>query len=58
MAWVYKTIVGADGKPTKLKAKFVARGFQQTKGIDLDEVFVLMYHQVEGRQDGYSFVSK
>lgn len=37
--WVYKTKIGPDGKPTKLKARLVARGYQQTKGIDFDEVF-------------------
>lgn len=37
--WIYKTKIGADGRPSKLKARLVARGFQQTKGIDFDEVF-------------------
>lgn len=37
--WLYKTKIGADGRPSKLKARLVARGFQQTKGIDYDEVF-------------------
>ena len=36
--WIYKTKIGADGQPSKLKARLVARGFQQTKGIDFDEV--------------------
>ena len=37
--WIYKTKIGADGQPSKLKARLVARRFQQTKGIDFDEVF-------------------
>jgi len=38
--WIYKTKIESKGKPSKLKARLVARGFQHTKGIDFDEVFV------------------
>jgi len=37
--WIYKTKIRVDGKPSKLKARLIARRFQRTKGIDFDEVF-------------------
>jgi len=37
--WIYKKKIGADGQTLKLKARLVVRGFQQTKGLDFDEVF-------------------
>lgn len=37
--WIYKTKPGLLGETPRLKARLVARGFQQRHGIDFDEVF-------------------
>ena len=37
--WIFKTKIGADGQPSKKKARLVVRGFQQKEGLDYDEVF-------------------
>ena len=37
--WIYKIKKGMPGKPDKLKARVVARGFQQTEGIDYNDIF-------------------
>jgi hypothetical protein len=37
--WVYRLKTHADGSPTKLKARLVARGFQQREGLDFDETY-------------------
>jgi predicted nucleotidyltransferase len=37
--WVFKTKLGINGQPPRLKARLVARGFEQRHGIDFDEVF-------------------
>lgn len=37
--WVFKLKTDADGKPVKYKARLVAQGFSQTRGIDFDETF-------------------
>jgi hypothetical protein len=37
--WIYKVKQVVDGSVEKYKAKFVARGFSQIKGIDYDETF-------------------
>lgn len=37
--WVFKPKVRPDGSILKLKARLVAMGFSQEKGIDFDEVF-------------------
>lgn len=37
--WVFKTKIAADGKSEKLKARSVARGFQQRPGINFEETF-------------------
>ena len=37
--WIYKEKQVVDGSVEKYKAKFVARGFSQIRGIDYDETF-------------------
>ena len=37
--WIYKLKMGMTGKPDKLKARVVARGFQQIEGIDYNDIF-------------------
>jgi hypothetical protein len=37
--WVFKTKPGINGQSPRLKARLVARGFEQRHGIDFDEVF-------------------
>jgi len=37
--WVYKIKPALDGKPDKLKARLVARGFEQKAGVDFEETF-------------------
>ena len=40
LRWIYKLKHAADGSVENYKAKFVAWGFSQFKGIDYDENFV------------------
>lgn len=35
--WVYKVKPGSRGDPTRYKARFVARGFEQKDGVDFLE---------------------
>ena len=37
--WIYKVKQAADGSVEKYKARFVARGFSQIKGIDYEDTF-------------------
>ena len=37
--WVFRHKFGPDGELTRYKTRLVAKGFQQRKGIDYDEVF-------------------
>jgi len=40
--WVFKLKLNLDGKISKRKARLVARGFLQRKGLDYSEVFALV----------------
>ena len=40
--WIFKAKPGPSGTIDKLKARLVARGFEQTKGIDFFETFALV----------------
>jgi len=42
--WIYKTKLNEEGKVDKYKAKLVAKGYTQTKGIEYNEVFALVAH--------------
>jgi len=37
--WIYKVKHDIDGSIDKYKARFLERGFSQTKGIDYEETF-------------------
>jgi hypothetical protein len=40
--WIYKIKHAIDGSVEKYKARFMARGFSQIKGVDYEETFVLI----------------
>ena len=40
--WIYEVKQVVDGSVKKYKARFVARGFSQIKGIDYEETFALV----------------
>lgn len=37
--WIFKTKLGTTDKPEKLKARIVARGFEQEDGLDYFKTF-------------------
>nr|ANM86643.1 putative integrase [Cladonia uncialis subsp. uncialis]AUW30833.1 putative integrase - catalytic core [Cladonia uncialis subsp. uncialis] len=43
--WVLRRKLGADGKVSKYKARFVVRGFEQIHGVDFDETFASVVKQ-------------
>lgn len=44
--WVYtRKIDGETGKPSKYKARWVAKGYSQIEGVDFDELFAAVAHK-------------
>lgn len=42
--WIYKIKKDPTGNVTKLKARIVVRGFQQTEGATLSKIFAPIIH--------------
>jgi hypothetical protein len=47
--WVFKVKTKSDGYIERYKARLVARGFQQTQGLDYDETFAPVAHMTTVR---------
>jgi hypothetical protein len=47
--WVFKVKTKFDCSIERYKARRVARGFQQTQGLDYDETFALVAHMTTVR---------
>jgi hypothetical protein len=42
--WVFKNKQGEDGEIVRNKARLVAQGFSQVKGLDFEEIFAPVAH--------------
>jgi hypothetical protein len=40
--WFYKILNGSSGKPSKFKARLMAKGCEQKEGLDFQETFTLI----------------
>jgi hypothetical protein len=44
--WVFKVKTKLDGSIERYKIRLIARGFQQTQGLDYDETFAPITHMI------------